>query len=451
MQNKEQSYDTIVVGGGLSGLSAAVELSSHGRRVLLLEQRKHLGGRTHSFIDDTTGDIVDNGQHLLMGCYHETRRYLRTIGSAHLATLQPGLRINFVDPRKGLLTLAASTLPSPLHVLGGLVRMSHLSVPDRLRLMRVGKELLRTSVDKERVLDALTVDEWLSSLGQSKNTKAYLWDTIAIGSLNDSPSKVSALLFFRVLRAAFMGTREDSSLLIPNVGLSTLLVDPAIRYVLGHGGAVRTGLRIDEAVVHNERIASLRSGSGELLEASSFVLAVPFFDLSSIISDELVAPGIPLFVSTPIVSINLWFDREIFPLEFAAVLNSDIQWIFNRSKICSAATGGPLERQHLSLVISGAEAYVEFTKEHIVEIAMNDLRRVLPAIDKARMINSLVIKERRATFSPRPGLESCRPDTRTRFRNAFLAGDWTNTGLPSTIEGAVRSGRMAAEAILGRE
>ncbi len=417
--------------------------------MLLVEQRHHLGGRTHSFADETTGDIVDNGQHLMVGCYHETRRYLATIGSAHLATLQPLLHIDFVDPLKGDSSLTASTLPPPLHVLGGLMRMSHLSLSDRLRLMRVGMELLRTSAEKERLLDSLTVDEWLSTLGQSKNAKTYLWDTIAIGSLNDHPSRVSALLFYRVMRAAFMGSREDSSLLVPNVGLSTLLIDPAVDFVARHGSSVRAGVRVDEALVRNNRVAALRTASGEMLEGSTYIFAVPFFDLPSFISDELIAPGIPLFVAAPIVSINLWFDREVFPREFAAVLNSDIQWIFNRSRLCPVSEGRKERGQHLSLVISGAEEYVEFSKEHIVEIAMKDLRRVLPSLDNARLVHSLVIKERRATFSPRPGMESNRPDTRTRFANVFLAGDWTNTGLPATIEGAVLSGRKAAEVAMG--
>lgn len=446
---KSSEYDTIIIGGGLSGLSAAVDLASLGKKVLVLEQRQRLGGRTHSFIDETTGDVVDNGQHLMMGCYKETRRYLATIGSTHLVRLQPALHINFVDPLKGASTLAGSSLPPPFHVLGGLMRMSHLSIRDRLRLLRVGNELLRTSPEKERLLDSLTVDEWLSTLGQSKSNKTYLWDTIAIGSLNDHPSKVSALLFFRVLRAAFMGTREDSSLLIPTVGLSALLVDPAIEFVVQHGGAVHAGTRADLAALTNRHVAAVRTSAGESLQASSYILAVPFFELSSIIADDLIAPSVPLFVSTPIVSINLWFDREVFREEFAAVLNSDIQWIFNRSKLCGSTNDRAATRQHLSLVISGAEDCIEFSKEHIVEIAMKDLRRVLPAIHNSNLIHSLVIKERRATFSPRPGMEPSRPDTKTKFDNVFLAGDWTNTGLPATIEGAVISGRKAAEATMG--
>jgi squalene-associated FAD-dependent desaturase len=385
----------------------------------------------------------------MMGCYRETRRYLHTIGSEQRADLQPTLHIDFVDPTKGSSRLVASSLPAPLHVLTGLLRLTNLSVVDRLRLLRVGKELLRTSVEKERLLDSLTVDEWLSTLGQSMNNKEYLWDTIAIGSLNDHPQRVSALLFFRVLRAAFMGTREDSCLLVPRVGLSALLVDPAVECITRGGGEIRMGTRVHTMEVEHSHVNALHTAAGEKLRADTYIQAVPFFDLPSMLTDDLIVPSLPFFNSTPIVSINLWFDREIFEGEFAAVLHSSIQWIFNRSKLCGPPAGQVAKHQHLSLVISGAEDFIEFNKESIVQIALNDLKRVLPRAHEAMLVHSLVIKERRATFSARPGMEPHRPDTRTKLDNMFLAGDWTNTGYPATIEGAVMSGRKAADAVCG--
>lgn len=184
------------------------------------------------------------------------------------------------------------------------------------------------------------------------------------------------------------------------------------------------------------------------MSANATILAIPFFDLAPLLSDDMLVPSIPLFVSTPIVSINLWFDREVFDGEFAAVLNSNIQWIFNRSRICRPPGGRQAAGQHLSLVISGAETIVDWTKEFIVQTALADVKRVLPRADEATLVHSLVIKERRATFSPRPGMEALRPGTRTAVDNLFLAGDWTATGLPATIEGAVLSGKKAAEAVL---
>jgi zeta-carotene desaturase len=309
---------------------------------------------------------------------------------------------------------------------------------------------MHSSIEKERILDSMNVDEWLTSLGQSPENKKYLWDIIAIGSLNDHPKKISALLFFRVLRAAFMGTQEDSCLLIPRVGLSELFVDPAIAFITRHGGEIRAACRIHSVEINNNHIASIHTAAGERLQADAFISAIPFFDLPFVLSDDLIVPSLPLFVSTPILSINLWFDREVFKGEFAAVLNSNIQWIFNRSKLCKSPVNES-KRQHLSLVISGAGEYIEFSKDNIVQLALDDLKRVLPATVDAGLLHSLVIKERRATFSPRPGLEPSRPDTRTKLDNFFLAGDWTNTGLPATIEGAVMSGRKAADAVWGKQ
>ena len=190
MPSTRSQYDVIIVGGGLSGLSAAVDLVTRGCTTLLLEQRPFLGGRTYSYRDDVTGDSVDNGQHLLMGCYHETRWLLKRIGSDHLATLQPNLKIDFVHPEKGTASLSCPPLPAPLHILAGLLALRSISFRDRLKLLRVGWELVFLSAEQERRLESITVDEWLSSLGQTALNKKYLWDIIAIGTLNDDPRTV---------------------------------------------------------------------------------------------------------------------------------------------------------------------------------------------------------------------------------------------------------------------
>lgn len=443
--------DVIIIGGGLSGLSAAVELTSRAYKVLLLEQRPFLGGRTYSFVDDVTGDVVDNGQHMLMGCYHETRRFLRMIGSEHLATLQPNLQIDFLHPERGAASLSCPPLPSPLHVLGGLLKLRSLPLIDRLKLLNVGWELLLLSPEREQSLSTVTVDEWLSSLGQTALNKKYLWDIIAIGTLNDDPKTVSALLFCRVLRAAFLGTREDSCLLIPRVGLSELLVNPAIRFIESHGGAVRTGVGVEEIMMDGNRVAGIRSGEGTTFQASAYISAVPYFALAPLLSPSTHAPGSPFsalskFSSSPIVTIHLWLDRPVVDQEFVAVLDSRVQWIFNKSTILTAGEGKKGFRgQYLSLVISGAAEYVAMEKEKLVELAMEDMRRVLPNAREATVVHSLVIKEKRATFSQTPEIEPVRPSCGTHVENFFLAGDWTDTGYPATIEGAAVSGMSAAK------
>ena len=443
------TYDAIIVGGGLAGLSAAVELTSKGRSVLLLEQKPHLGGRTYSFIDKQTSDPVDNGQHLMMGCYHATRRFLQIIGSAHLAVLQPNLHIEFLHPRNGFASLRCPPLPAPLHVLFGLLRLQTIPFSHRLRLLRIGTELMASSKQKERELEQITVDQWLTSLKQTPENRKYLWDILAVGTLNDDPSTVSALLFYRVLKAAFLGARLNSSLLVPKVGLTDLLIDPAARFIEAKGGEILTAAAVDAFEISNRYVDGLRVGRRKL-KARTYICAIPYHALSALQSrgkktDVPTVENLAKFESSPIITLHLWLDRPVIKHEFVATLDSTIQWIFNKSRMYQREDESG--RQYLSLLISGAAKYVGWSKEKLVNVAMGELRTLLPTAGEARLLHSVVIKEKRATFSPKPGVENLRPSTETTVKNLLLAGDWTATGYPATIEGAVMSGFNAAEAV----
>ena len=451
-------FDAIIIGGGLSGLSAAVELSARGRKVHLLEQHRHCGGRTHSFLDVTTNSFVDNGQHLMMGCYHATRRFLRLIGTEHLAILQPALQIDFLCPTQHCTRLACAGVPAPFNLLVGLLGFTAIPFKDRIKMLLVAKELMNTSPEKELELDRTTVEEWLSGLGQSDINKKYLWDVITIGAMNNHPKNVSALMLFRVLRAAFFGNSENASLLIPRASLSELFVDPAVQFIKTHGGEVRTGIGVKSMIEEGTYVRSVRTSQGKVLHAKSFISAIPWYSFEEVQSASHQKSKLVFspqsgnsvkehFKSSPIISIHLWLDREITNLDFAALLETRVQWFFNKSKLLNEKKEGIAVRQYLSLVISAADEFVGLNKKRLVEIAVEDLRRVLPRARDAKVNHSLVIKEKRATFLPSPGLEALRPQARTKFDNLFLAGDWTATGYPATIEGAVMSGRRAAELI----
>jgi hydroxysqualene dehydroxylase len=454
-------YDAIIIGSGISGLSAAVELSARGCKVLLLEQRRNCGGRTHSFFDPVTRSIVDNGQHLMMGCYHATRRFLRLIGTDHLALLQPALRIDFLHPPQNYDNLECPRFPAPLNLLVGLFGFKAISFKDRLKMLFVAKELNNTSPKKELELDHLNVEEWLTKLGQSDISRKYFWDVITIGALNNYPKNVSALMLFRILRAAFFGNNENACLLIPHVGLSELFVNPAVQFIKAHGGEVRTGISVESMILEGTHVRSVRTSEGKELHAKSFISAIPWYSFEEILAasyytsklegdqkDLLSISHLKAgFKSSPIISIHLWLDREVTNLDFAALLETRIQWLFNKSKLLNEKREETGVCQYLSLVISGAEEFIRLNKKQLIEIAMEDLRRFMPQARDAKVIHSLVLKEKRATFIPSPGLESLRPNARTKFENLFLAGDWTATGYPATIEGAVMSGRTAAELV----
>jgi zeta-carotene desaturase len=446
------SFDVIIVGGGLSGLSAAVDLSSSGANVLLLERRPFLGGRTYSFIDRTTGNVVDNGQHLMMGCYEETRSYLRQIGAETLVELQKNLRIPFLHPSGRRAILSCPAFPAPLHILGGLMRLTSLTFRERLMLLNVGRELIHLSAESEQRLDQLTVDQWLRSLKQPESNRKYLWDIIAIGTLNDEPAAVSALLFARVLRSAFFGGRLSSSLLVPRAGLSEVLVDPAVAFVSQRGGEILTSIHVERILFDRRRAKGILCADGSIMKARTILSAVPHYSIPKLIdADDLRLLGlhdcISRFSVSPILSINVWLNKQVMEEPLAAVLDSRIQWIFNKSKLAGRAADSSDRCQYLTLVISSASEYMSMKSDEIVRLALQDLERVLPDSRSARLIHSTVLKEKRATFSPRPGMEAFRPNQSTAIGNFFLAGDWTKTGLPATIEGAVASGRRAAKEI----
>ena len=439
------STDVIVIGGGLSGLSAAVDMASHGLSVHLVERHQHLGGRAYSFVDDATGEEIDNGQHLMMGCYHQTRWLLHTIGSDHLASLQANLHIDFRHPEHGDASLHCPSLPGPFHLLVGLVSLSTLSLPDRLKLLRIGLEINRNPKAVEPSLASLTVRQWLDSLGQSEEGKKYLWDIIAVGSLNGDPKEVSALLFYRVLRAAFLGSRMNSSLLIPKVGLSRLFDEPGVRYIRAKKGDVSTGCAVEALIHGGAQVKAVLCSDGVKREARAFVCAVPWHAVSSLLpANEVATQAAERMTASPILSIDLWFDQPVMDEEFVALLDSRVQWVFNRSKLLGSS---PSSGQCLALTVSGAAELIDKEAAELVAVAVNDLRRVFPRAGTAKVVHSVVLKERRATFSQRPDIELLRPSCITSMENLFLAGDWTNTGYPATIEGAVMSGRKAADAV----
>lgn len=443
---QHRPHDVVVIGGGVSGLTAAVDLASRGFSVLLVEQKGYCGGRTHSFVDKKTGDEVDNGQHLMMGCYHSALRFLSTIGSKSAVAVQENLSVTFAHPRRGRFRLQAVHLPPPLHVLAALMRLRSLTLPQRFALMRVGKALLSARPERDPMLQSITVSEWLERLRQPADNKKYLWDIIAIGTLNDSPDLVSAALFVKVLQSAFLGSRLDSSMVIPRKGLSRVFVDPAIEFLIRNNGAVRLNTSVVQLVVRDGAVAGVTLNTRETVPARSVVSAVPYYDAEKFLGDggERNQPWSEIFTASAIITIHIWFDRNFVDEEFVALLDSPIHWVFNKTKICGQEEG---ELSYLSLVVSGAAAMAERKKEDLVALALSELRRFYPPSGDARLVHSVVIKERRATFSPRVGTEHFRPSHTTALRNLFLAGDWTDTKLPATIEGAVQSGYACSELV----
>ena len=437
--------DILVIGGGFAGLAASVALAESGRRVRLLEQKPHLGGRARSFLDSTTGCTVDNGQHIFMGCYHATKRFLSTIGTLDRVRFQERLTVHFLDRDGRLSRLECSDLPSPWHMLFGVLHSGSFTFRHKLEVLRLGIALQQRSATQDGP-KGLSVREWLTGLGQSERLQRNFWDLLCIAALNEDPEIANAALFERVLRLALFTSPADSRLGIARVGLSEVYVDAAADFIRAKGGRVECGCGVSGLLVCQGHCRGVLLSTGEQVEAESVVSAVPCFQLASLLPGELLRRE-PFFAAliflrpAPIISINLWFDRPITDLDFAGLRGATAQWLFNRGKIADRRDG------YVTLVLSGAYRQIAKSKDELLATALRELGDFFPEAGQAHLLHSLVIKERFATFSPTCEAEELRPAARTPVRGLFLAGDWTATGLPATIEGAVQSGYAAAQAM----
>jgi squalene-associated FAD-dependent desaturase len=432
----------VIIGGGFAGLAAGVALSEGGSDVVLLERRKHLGGRAYSFLDTATGDIVDNGQHLFMSCYRNTISFLDKIGCLHKLAFQAAPRVDFLDRENGFSSFACPPLPAPLHAICGIFRMKGLTLGDKLRAINVGRALGK----KETHVEDRSVSAWLSLLGQSQRIRERFWYPMTIATLNESPEVASARMLKRVLEQAFGGGYSDSRLGLSTVGLSQLYTEGARDFIESRGGQVRTAADVAQLTLEGDLVRGCELKNGECLEADCYISAVPPSALGRLLPHEVrrrYFPGLLALTSSPIVSMNLWFDRPVIHREFVGLLGTRVQWLFNKDLICRSGK----RSNHIAIVISAAYQYVDWTREELVQLARRELELLIPEVKEAKLLHSRVVKERAATISHTIESDRIRPGAQTRIGNLILAGDWTDTGLPATIESAVMSGHRAAEVV----
>ncbi len=442
-------FDTVVIGGGFAGLSAAARLSAAGARVLLAEARPGLGGRASSFSDPATGEPVDNGQHLLLGCYHETFEFLARIGAADRVRVQAALEVEMVDEQGRASTLRCPPLPPPLHLLAGIAEWSAVGLADRLSALRLAapvrraQQFLRTGKGWFPASEDETVESWLTRNGQAQRLREMLWEPLALAALNQPAREAAAPVFVRVLAQMLGPGSSDSAIAMPLRPLTEMYAEPARAFVESRGGEVRVSSPA-RVRIEGKRLADVEIRGGRV-EAGRVIVAVPWFALPEVIVGEVAAVAPVLAAAraaaaSPIVTVNLWFDREVLPAPFVGLPGRTFQWVFDKRQVLGDSAA------HLSLVSSGAGPVVSESNEKLAALACDELAAALPVVRTARLLRALVVRERRATFSLSPG-QPARPGARTPVDGLLLAGDWTETGLPATIEGAVLSGHRAAQLI----
>ncbi|MBI2856500.1 MAG: FAD-dependent oxidoreductase [Chloroflexi bacterium] len=441
----------VVIGGGLAGMAAACHLADQGYAVVLVERRPFLGGRAFSFTDPDTGQEVDNGQHVFLGCCTSYIDFLKALGVSHNTYLPPRLEVPVLGPGGKRGVLRSSNLPAPFHVLPSILRYPYLSWRDKLRVIYGGLRIFLTNRHKNREnLENETFASWLRRHHQSGAAIARFWSLVILPTLNDDISDVSADMGLMVLQEGLLRSRSSASIGYARVGLSSLVSDATSSYLCTRGGEVALGTRAEGLRLDGDRVRGVETSAG-LVEGDWYIVALPPRDMVALLPPALAAD--PFFgrvqglSSSPIVDVHLWYDRPIMEDVFCGFVDSPVQWVFNKTRMQghNGASG-----QYLCISLSGAWRYADMPKSHIQEIFVQEMARLFPAAREATLERIIIVKQLQATFRSVPGVGSHRLPSTTPLSNLFIAGEWIETGWPGTMESAVRSGHMAAEALLSR-
>jgi squalene-associated FAD-dependent desaturase len=414
-----------VIGGGLAGLATAAALGSAGFEVDIYESRNFLGGRATSWpVAGNDSEIIDNCQHVLMRCCVNLLDLYNRLGAT--GKIQFHREFHFIEPGGRTSLLKRGMLPAPAHFAGSFLKLKFLNLSDKIAIARAMNAIPR----ERRIrtdLDRITMLDWLKEKRQTPNAIERYWRQVLVSAINEELDRMAAAHGFQVFWLGMMARADSYEMGIPNVPLRELYDEESLK-------------RAGRIQIHPRSvITSITSSEGKVQSANEhsadyYVSALPFERLQPLI------PDLPIdwtaFQHSPITGIHLWFDRPITNLPHATLLDRTIQWMFNKK-----------EGRHIQVVVSASRSMVEMPREAVIELALRELAEFFPAVAEAKLEKAQVIKEVRATFSARPGLEALRPTSITHLKNFFLAGDWTRSGWPATMEGAVRSGYLAAEAV----
>jgi squalene-associated FAD-dependent desaturase len=450
--NSREHNDVIVVGAGAAGLAAAAALAGAGKRVVVLERKPYVGGRACSYEHPALQDVVDS-QHVLLGCCTNLIELCEQAGSADKIRWYDTQ--TFLEPNGRSSTITTSGLPAPFHFAPSFLGMSMLGWKDKLGMAQGLMEFFRgyPADDDE------SIEQWLRRTRQTERSIKHFWNPILMATLNDRLAHCSTRYAGKVFHELFIKSSTGGRLGIPTVPLSEFYL-PVARLIESRGGVVQ--LRASVEAITQEHGGRWRVTIADAnYTADSIILALPFEQTQKLLpavrlngqcagrtastKDDLELK-MARQIHSPYTSILLWYDREISDLEHAWLLDTTIEWFFHKSRIRRYA---PEKGSYVEVVIAGSRAQLSMTREEILSGALKELELFFPGVKRAKLIKSGVLKEARATFSVTPGLDKFRPGQATDWPGLYLAGDWTATEWPSTMEGAVRSGRLAAGAVLG--
>jgi len=418
-----------IIGGGLAGLATAAVLGDAGYAVQLFEARPFLGGRATSYEIGTGGEAetIDNCQHILLRCCVNLLDFYRRLGVEQNVAFSR--EFTFIEPGGRRSTLRAGVLPAPAHFAGSFLKLHYLNLPEKLALasaiLAIGREKNRKDLDQISMLD------WLREKQQPARVIERFWRQVLVSAINEELDRTAAAHGFQVFRLGFLASKHSYEMGVPAVPLAELYGMQAWQKI--GNVAIRERASVSSILIKDGR-ARAAIVDGQAISADYFVCAVPFDRISALVPELEVDVG--AFEHSPITGIHLWFDRPITDLPHATLLDRTIQWMFNKGN-----------GNYVQLVVSASRSLTDMPRAEVIALGLRELAEFFPIAGKAKLVKAHVVKEVRATFSARPGLEAHRPPNETGIANLFLAGDWTKSGWPATMEGAVRSGYKAAEEV----
>jgi squalene-associated FAD-dependent desaturase len=438
-----------IAGGGLAGLAAACALSDSGFRVTLFERRPYLGGRASSYEHPGTGEVIDNCQHVLFRVCTNLVEFYRRIGVADKIRWYDTM--TFIEPGGRSSVMHASPLPAPLHTAPSFLQFPFLTAKDKLAISRaIAVITLTNQPDTGESFLA-----WCHRHDQTENAINRFWNPILVSALSEDLDLIAVSYAAQVVRES-MKSPPARHMGVPSIPL-TDLYNKAGDYIRARGGEIkfRTSLAYltpGESRVTVRTRTTVDYREGQLADLFDYcILALPFDALDPILVDTAESASLREKIShfdyAPITGIHLWFDRQITDLDHAVLLDRTIQWMFHKSRLLSARASGESGGSYIELVVSASKNLIDKSRPEIVDLALNEVREFFPGARAANLVKSAVIKEVHATYSPRAGIDQYRPSQSTPWPRVFLAGDWTATGWPATMEGAVRSGYLAAQSL----